>query len=348
MKKLSVFATAVVLLAIFLTSCGGAQGGGYAVDNLTADECSKTEVLCIGLVTDVGEVDDKGLNQAAWAAVQKAKDELGAKVNYVETKDAKDYQTNIALFADEKADIIVGVGFAMTQALDEAALKYPDVKFIGLDQFQAEVVPNVAGVLFHEDQAGFLAGALAAMMTETGTVAGVYGTNLIPAVVGFYEGFGSGARYINPDINLIQTYHPGGIDVAFTDPEWGATTAKQAMDQGADIVFAAGGKTGNGALIEVAGNEGKYCIGVDLDQWETVPEAHPCLISSAVKLIVPAIFSKIVEAKDNQLTPGNFFGDAGLAPYHDFEDKIPQDVKDKIDEIGAGLKDGSITTGYTP
>lgn len=347
MKKSYLLLSIALLVAMLLSSCASG-GGGYKVDNLTADECSKPEVLCIGLVTDVGEVDDKGFNQAAWTAVEQARTEMGAKINYVETKDAKDYQSNIALFADQKADIIVGVGYAMTQALDEAALKYPDVAFIGVDQFQAEVIPNVVGLLFHEDQAGYLAGALAAMMTTTNTVAGVYGTNLIPAVVAFYEGYGAGAKSINPDINLIQTYHPGGLDVAFTDPEWGATTAKQAMDQGADVVFAAGGKTGNGALIEVAGNEGKYCIGVDLDQWETVPEAHPCLISSAVKLIVPATVNLIKLASEGQLPAGNFFGDAGLAPFHDFEDKIPQDVKDKLDEIAAGLKDGSISTGYNP
>ena len=123
---------------------------------------------------------------------------------------------------------------------------------------------------FSEDQAGFQAGALAALLTESNTIAAVLGTDLVPPVVAFKEGYEGGAKYINPDINLISTYHPGGMDVAFTDPEWGATTAKQAVDQGADVVFGAGGKTGNGALIEVAGVDGAYCIGVDSDQWETV------------------------------------------------------------------------------
>ena len=157
-----------------------------------------------------------------------------------------------------------------------------------MDQFQGEAVDNVAGIIFPEDQAGFLAGALAAELSTTGTIAAVLGTDLVPPVVAFKEGYELGAQYINPDINFISTYHPGGLDVAFTDPEWGAATAAQAMDSGADVVFGAGGKTGNGALIEVASREGVYCIGVDSDQWETVPEAHPCLVTSAMKLITPA------------------------------------------------------------
>jgi basic membrane protein A len=311
-------------------------------------DCKSADVFCIGLVTDVGQVDDKSFNQSAWEGVQKAGTDLGAQVKYIETKDAKDYGTNIELFANQGYDIIVTVGFALGQAtLDEAA-KYPDIKFIGVDQAQASTVANVTGLVFHEDQSGYLAGALAAEMTKSGTIAAVLGTNLVPPVVAYKEGYEAGAKAIKPDIKVISTYHPGGLDVAFTDPEWGATTAKQAIDQGADVVFGAGGKTGNGALIEVAGHPGLYCIGVDSDQWETVPEAHPCLISSAMKLITPGVVDLVTAAKNGQFPGGNYYGAAGIAPYHDFESKIPQEVKDKIDQIASGLKDGSITTGYNP
>jgi basic membrane protein A len=184
------------------------------------------------------------------------------------------------------------------------------------------------------------------MMTTTNTIAAVLGTDLVPPVVAFKEGYEAGARYINPDINVISTYHPGGLDVAFTDPEWGATTAAQAIANGADVIFGAGGKTGNGALIETAGTPGLFCIGVDSDQWETVPEAHGCLISSAMKLITPAVFALIQNAQDGTFPTGNYFGAAGLASFHDFDSVIPQDVKDRLAEIDAGLKDGTITTGY--
>ena len=214
-KKLFFLLSLLVLAAMLLAACGGGEA-----------DCASEDVFCVGLVTDVGEVDDKSFNQSAWEGVQQAEKDLGAVVNYVETKDAKDYATNIALFGEKNYDVIVTVGYLMADATIEAAGKYPDIHFIGVDQFNDGSVPNVTGLLFNEDKAGFLAGALAAMMTKTGTVAAVLGTDLVPPVVAFKEGYEAGARYISPDINLISTYHPGGVDVAFTDPEWGATTAK--------------------------------------------------------------------------------------------------------------------------
>lgn len=322
----------------------------------TEKDCKSADVFCVGLVTDVGEVDDKSFNQSAWEGAQQAAEELGGQSKYVETKDAKDYGANIDLFAQEGYDVIITVGFALGEATTEAAGKYPDIKFIGVDQFQAwqftddtaDDVPNLAGLVFHEDQSGFLAGALAALMTKSGTIAAVLGTDLVPPVVAFKEGYENGACYINPDINYISTYHPGGLDVAFVDPEWGASTTKQAIDQGADVIFGAGGKTGNGAIIEVASHQGDYCIGVDSDQWETVPEAHACLISSAMKLITPGVIELVKAAQSGSFPAGNYYGGSGLAPFHDFDSTIPQEVKDQLAKIDAGLKDGSIATGYNP
>jgi basic membrane protein A and related proteins len=262
--------------------------------------------------------------------------------------DSPQFQAQLPEVSRVPYDVIVTVGFAMGEATAEAAAKYPNINFIGVDQFQGETIPNVAGLIFPEDKAGFQAGALAAMLSQSGTIAAVLGTDLVPPVVAFKEGYEGGARYINPDINLISTFHPGGLDVAFTDPEWGASTAKQAVDQGADVVFGAGGKTGNGAIIEVAGVEGAFCIGVDSDQWETVPEAHACLVSSAMKLITPGVFELAKLSQEGAFPGGNYIGATGLAPFHDFEDQISQEIKDKLAEIEAGLNDGSISTGYNP
>ena len=307
-------------------------------------DCSSADILCVGLVTDVGSVDDKSFNQSSWEGVKRAELEFKAITNYIETKDAKDYMTNIELFANKKYDVIVTVGFGLGEATLQAAQKHSGIKFIGVDQFQATAKSNVAGLIFHEDRAGFMAGALAAMLCGSGTIAAVLGTDLVPPVVAFKNGYEAGARFINPDIKIISTFHPGGLDVAFTDPEWGASTAKQAVDQGADVVFAAGGTTGNGGLIEVASHSGKYCIGVDTDQWNTVPEARPCLVSSAMKLIDPGVFDLIKLAKENKFPAGNFYGDVGLAPFHDFDDKVSQDIKSKLANIDAGLRNGSIKT----
>jgi basic membrane protein A len=348
-KNIGLMIIVVLLLGLMLVACGGgdaepaAEGGEAA-----GGDCSSEDVLCVGLVTDVGEVDDKSFNQSAWEGAQQVASELGAQVEFIETKDAKDYGANIALFGDDGYDVIITVGFAMGEATAEAAAKYPDINFIGVDQFQGEPMDNLAGLIFNEDKAGFLAGALAGMLTESNTIAAVLGTDLVPPVVAFKEGYEAGAEYTNPDINLISTYHPGGMDVAFTDPEWGATTSKQALDQGADVIFAAGGKTGNGGLIETAGTDGAFCIGVDTDQWLTVPEAHPCLVSSAMKLITPGVFDLVELSTKGEFPPGNFIGTTGLAPFHDLDGDVSQEIKDKLAEIDAGLQDGSIETGYNP
>jgi basic membrane protein A len=301
----------------------------------TEADCAKAEVMCIGLVTDVGEVDDKSFNQSSWEGVVAGGKEVNAIVNYVETKDAKDYAANMQLFIDKGYDVIVTVGFALGEATVTAATANPNVKFIGVDQFQGVAVPNVAGLIFDEAKSGFLAGVLAGMLSKTKIVAAVLGTDLVPPVVNFNRGYIAGAKWVDPAINVISTYHPGGMDVAFTDPDWGATTARQAIGQKADVIFGAGGKTGNGALIETAGTPGLYCIGVDTDQWDTVPEAHKCLVSSATKAITPSILDLIKMAKDGSFPSGNYIGGSSLAPFHDFESTVTQEIKDKL---AAGLK----------
>ena len=328
-KKISFTFALVMVLSLVLAACG----------QQTVD-CTKEDVFCVGQVTDVGEVDDKSFNQSAWEGLQLAGDKLDANVDYIETKDAKDYGTNIELFAEKGYDVIVTVGFGLGDATREAAEKYPEIDFIGVDQWQSPDLPeldNLVGLLFPEWKAGFQAGALAGMLTETKLLAGVYGTDLVPAVVAFGEGFADGASYIDSDIEVITTYHPGGFATGFTDPEWGGATSKQAIEQGADVIFAAGGKTGNGGLIETANYDGVYCIGVDSDQWETVPEAHNCLVSSAMKLITPAVFDLISDSKDGAMPTGNYFGTVGLAPFHDFDGEISQDIKDTLAQIEADL-----------
>jgi basic membrane protein A len=320
-------------LSMVIVGCGGAEEEG----------------LKIGLVTDVGRVNDRSFNQSSWEGTVAAGEKLGLvegeDIKYIETKDSKDYHDNMTQFIDEGYNIIVTVGFAMGDATVEMAKEHPDVNFIGIDQFQAEELPNVTGIIFHEDHSGYLAGALAAYMTETGVVAGVYGTDLVPPVVAFKEGFEAGAKAVDPDITVIGTYHPGEISQAFTDPEWGGATAAQAIDQGADVVFGAGGMTGNGALEEMATHDG-WCIGVDTDQWFSVPAAHPCLITSAMKLIPPSVGEVIAAAAEGELPAGNYYGPAGLAPFHDHDSAVPDDVKEALEEIDKGLKDGSISTGY--
>lgn len=359
-KRFAVIVSMLLALAMVLSACTAmpaAPAQPAADSGASGEAAAPASDIKIGLVTDVGRVNDRSFNQSAWEGVVQAATALGLTegegYKYIETQDPKDYADNIQQFVDAGFNVIVTVGFAMGEATAKAAAENPDTYFIGVDQFQGEPISNVTGLVFNEDRSGFLAGALAAQLSKTGTIAAVLGTDLVPPVVAFKEGYELGAKYINPEINLIATYHPGEISQAFVDPEWGAATAKQALDQNADVIFGAGGQTGNGALQEVASAPGAgtdvFCIGVDTDQWETLPAAHPCLVSSAMKLITPATVELIdTYVADGTMTSGNYFGGAGLAPFHDFEDMIPQEVKDKLDEIAAGLADGSLTTGYQP
>ena len=361
-KRFVILLSLVMVFAMLLSACTmPAPTAPAAATEAVAEEAAGGEAAApaaaikIGLVTDVGRVNDRSFNQSAWDGVVQAGTALGLTegdgFKYIETQDSKDYADNIQQFVDAGFNVVVTVGFALGEATTKAATANPDIYFIGVDQFQGEGLPNLTGLVFHEDQSGFLAGALAAQLSKTGTIAAVLGTDLVPPVVAFGQGYELGAKYINPEIKLISTYHPGEISQAFVDPEWGAATAKQALDQKADVVFGAGGQTGNGALQEVASAPGAgtdlFCIGVDTDQWETLPAAHPCLVSSAMKLITPSVIDLVnMYAADGTMTSGNYFGGAGLAPFHDFEEKIPQEVKDKLAEIAAGLADGSLTTGY--
>ena len=307
-----------------------------------------SEAFKIGLVTDTGKVDDKSFNQSAWEGAQEAAAALGVEANYIETEEAKDYENNIGLFVEDGANVIITVGFGLGDATIAAAKANPDIFFIGVDQFQGETLPNLAGLIFPEDKSGFLAGALAGMLTETDIVGAVLGTDLVPPVVAFKEGWEHGARYTNAGVQTISTYHPGGLDVAFGDPDWGAATARQALDQGADIIFGAGGATGNGALIEIASQDGAYCVGVDTDQWNTVPEAQPCLLTSAMKLITPGVADLVAQANAGEFAGGNYLGEVGLAPFHDFDDVVTDDMRATLDDVLVGLNDGSINTGWPP
>ncbi len=341
MKKLYTVLVFLLTAAMLIPACAP------ATSNSGTPDCTKPEVFCIGLVTDVGKVDDKSFNQSAWEGAQQAAKNLNGYAQYIETSDAKDYDKNIATFAEANYDVIVTVGFALGEATLNAANKYPNIDFIGVDQALDTSQPtpkNITGLIFPEDQSGFLVGALAAMMTKSNKIGGVFGTDAVPAVWRYGEGYRAGAKYINPNIEIYIVYHNDvGFDKTFNDPEWGAATAKSMIDKGADVIFGGGGNTGNGAVIASA-QAGIYAIGVDSDQYYTLPEAQKQLLTSALKLITPGVVDLITAAKNGTFPGGNYLGKGGFAPYHDLDSTVPADVKAKMDQINKGLLDGSIKT----
>jgi basic membrane protein A len=314
MKRMRTLA-GISILALVLAACSSGTTDTAAEETaagLDDSNCAAAENFCVGLVTDIGKVDDKSFNQSAHEGALAAAAEVGGFYKYIETTDTKDYAANI-----------------------------------GVDQFQAEEVANVTGLIFPEDQAGYGAGYLAGLMTKTNKIGSVLGLEIAPVQL-FAKGFEAGAKEANKNVSVTTVYHPPA-DNAFGDPVWGAAEAKKQLAQGADFIFGAGGGTGNGALIEVAKAEGAgtaiFCIGVDTDQWFTVPEAQPCLITSAVKGLTEGTTDLVKQAFDGSIAGGNFSGTAGIADYHDFASVVPQDVQDKVAGVVAGLKDGSIKTG---
>ncbi len=307
--------------------------------------------LKVGLVTDVGKVNDGTFNQFAYEGLKRAGTELGVEINYIETTASADYDKNLEQFASQNYDMIIAVGFLMGDALKGAAAKHPNIKYAIVDFAYDPVISNVRGLVFAEDQAGYLAGALAAAMSQTNIIGVVGGIEGVPAVKKFVLGYTNGAKSIKPDIQVRSVY----ID-SFVDRARGAEAAKSFIAEGADVIFGAGGQTGSGA-IQAAAQAGVWVIGVDQDEYGTTFQNGSALgsekiLSSAGKRVDNAVFSAIKSAQDGSFVGGTQLYDAasngvGLTPFHKAEDSIPAEVKTQLDAILKGLADGSIKTGVT-
>jgi basic membrane protein A len=335
------------VVTVALAALGFALPVNAAVRTISETSCGTASAFCVGLVTDTGKVDDKSFNQSAWEGAKAAAATAGGFSKYIETIDPKDYASNIDLFANKKYNVIVTVGFLMADATAAAAVKYPNIKFIGVDQFNGSPASNYSGLIFPEDKAGFLAGYLAGYLTKTKKVGAVLGTDVVPPVKRYGEGFKNGIAYAAKEqkkkIKTTIVYH--APDNAFNDPAWGATTAGQLLGQGYDVIFGAGGKTGNGALGKVAKKKGALCIGVDTDQWLTVPEAQPCLVTSAMKLLANGVSSLVAQAKAGSMKGGNFMGAIGIAPFHALSKVVPAAVAKKVKALTAKVLNGTVKTG---
>jgi basic membrane protein A and related proteins len=304
----------------------------------------------VGLVTDVGKVNDGTFNQFAYEGLKRAEQELGVETAFIETQAQADYEKNMDQFANQGFDMIIGVGFLMGDAVKANATKHPDIKYTIVDFAYDPVVPNVRGLVFSEDEAGYLAGALAASMSKSNVI-GVVGGVEIPPVQKYVMGYENGAKSIKADIDVKKVY----ID-SFTDRARGAEAAKDFISQGADVIFGAGGQTGSGG-IQAAAQQGVWVIGVDQDEYLTTFQngATPGsdkLLSSAMKRVDNAVFGAIKDASEGKLEGGTSVNTAasegvGLAPFHDADASIPADVKSKLDEILKGLADGSVKTNVT-
>jgi basic membrane protein A and related proteins len=303
----------------------------------------------VALVTDVGKINDGTFNQFAFEGLQRAESELGVQIDYIETQQPTDYEKNLEQFASQKYDLVIGVGFLMGDAIKAIATRYPDVKFAIVDAAPPDAPNNVKPLLFKEDQAGYIVGTMAALLTKTNTIGVVGGVEQVPAVQRFVKGYEAGAKAQKADVNVRQVYLP-----SFTDPAAGGEAARSQIAEGADVIFGAGGQTGSGA-IQAAAQEGAFVIGVDQDEYNTTfrqgsAEGADKIVTSAIKRVDNAVFDTIKSVVDGSYTNEQYVGDAAnggvdYAEAHDASGVVTAEIKARVDEVKKGLADGSIQTG---
>ena len=245
---------------------------------------AKAAPLKIGMVTDVGGVNDQSFNQSAWEGLVKTKKELGIKTSYLDSKQDADYPANLETLFDAKNDMIWGIGFKMSDAILIAAKQNPKQKYGIIDYSYGDKTPkNVVGVMFKAEEGAFLAGYIAAKMSKTGTL-GFIGGMSVPIIHSFQYGFKAGAKYANKNITLLEQHAE-----SFTDAAKGKAIANQMISKGADVIFHAAGAVGDG-VIEAAKEKGKMAVGVDRDQNYLAPKS---VITSSMKRVDNAVYSVV-------------------------------------------------------
>jgi basic membrane protein A len=309
----------------------------------------------IGVVTDVGTLDDKNFNEYSWLGAQQGAASIGApSPKAIVTTASADYATNIQTLLDDDYNVIVTVGFALGAATLEAATANPDVHFVGVDQFQAGDDPvagagldNYESLIFNEAQAGYLAGIVAASISASNEIAAIGGSGTIPPVVNYMRGYENGAKSVKSDITVHLKYVSNDLTVAFNDPTTGKSTADTflSLNPDVDVMFQVAGKTGNGVLESVEG-AGIYAIGVDVDQWISTHDQAECIVTSAEKKLTKAVREGIEAFAGGSARTGNVFYGAdndgiGVSPYYQFDgnvitEEIKSAVQTAFDAMAAG------------
>jgi basic membrane protein A len=335
-----VFATIAMLLvlSLALAGCGGTAGEG----------------LKVGMVSDVGGVDDASFNQNTWDGLQRAQEELGVQTQFIESQAQADYENNITEFAEQDYDLIITVGFLLGDATAKMAEQYPDTNMAIIDVVYDPPIPNVAGIAFNVDEAAFPIGYLAAGWAslqdpgdpQVGYVAGMQ----IPPVEQFIVAYEAGVDYYNQQKGA--NVQSKGVYVGdFEAPDQGKIQGQSLIDEGVDVIFGVGGKTGNGG-IAAAKENGKWGIGVDVDQYFTLPNEKDILITSCMKRLDNAVYGVVELLTEDEFPAGDVYvgtlenEGVGLAPYHDYEDQIPDELKQEVNDIVEGVKNGEIDTGW--
>lgn len=305
-----------------------AEDGG-AAEAPTADYSE----IKVGMVTDTGGVNDASFNQSSWEGLQRAADELGIKVDYLESKAEADYAANLETFIDEEYDLIISVGFQLADATRAAAEANPDQKFAIIDDSSIDL-PNVTCLMFKQAQASYLVGYVAGLTTQTDTVGFVLGMGT-PVMHEFGYGYCAGVLDANPDATILQQNAN-----AFDKPATGKSAVVSMVSNDADIVFHAAGGTGNG-VIEGCKENKIWAIGVDKDQSVDGPET---VLTSAMKRVDNASYEAAKAVCEGTLQSGIITYDlaAGGVDIAPTTTNLSDDVLAAVEEVKAKIISGEI------
>ncbi len=337
---------AVLALGLAVAGCARKTDTGSQ-----AKTSSGETPLRAAMVTDVGGLGDRSFNDLSYAGLEKAKADFGIRIKVLESHEIADYASNIDQLARAGFNPIFTVGFLMQDALGKEAPNYPEVKFGAIDESFESPAPNVVGILFKEQEAGYLAGVVAGLSTRSGydprlnpeNVVGFVGGMDIPPVERYEVGFVAGVKSVNPEARVLILYAG-----KFDDQAKGKEIGLSLIDQKADVIFAAAGQSGLGA-IKACQERGALFIGVDADQFQTVPGSGDVMLTSAVKRLDVAVYNTVKSILDGTWTGGHnrYFGigegGVGLAPFHDFQDKVPPDIKAAVEKASAGIVSGAVS-----
>lgn len=279
MKKVVAFVLAAAM-SMSLVACGSSTASSApaasAASQAASTPAADGKTVKIGMVTDVGGVNDKSFNQTSWEGLQAlAAEDPSFEVSYLESHTDADYAANLEAFIDEDYDLIISVGYMLADATRAAAEANPDQKFAIIDDATCQDLPNVACLMFAQEQASYLVGVVAGMATKSNTVGYVQGM-VSESMNKFGVGYIAGVLAANPDAKVLQ-FNAN----SFGDAAGGSAAATQMITNGADVIYHAAGGTGNG-VIEACNTNGVFAIGVDTDQSPLAPDV---VLTSAMKRV---------------------------------------------------------------
>ena len=353
--------SAVALLA---AACGSSGGGGGGTPSSSSGSSSSSAPAAAKfkacLVSDTGTVNDKSFNQSAYqGATEAAAANPNITAQFLPSASPTDYAPNITSFINQKCGIIVTVGFLMGDATQKAAQANPDQKFAIVDFSYAKPLDNVDALLFNTVEDGFQGGYLAAAMSKTHKVA-TFGGQKLPTVTIYMDGFWDGVQYYNQkhhaNVQVLgwnEKTQNGSFTGNFTDLTAGQRLTTTFISEGADIIFPVAGNVGLGAAKAVqtadaaAGTQKVNMMWVDTDGCISAAQYCKYFITSINKGITVAVKTAVLAAQKGDFKGGNYIGTlanngVGLAPFHDFDSKIPASVKAELDQIKADIISGKI------